>query len=791
MPASFRSSTILGFVQRSSSRHAAVCVLLACVILSIVHPVHGDEALAPVAGTPVQAAAESTLRDAIQMVQPSVVTIRVKGRDGDEIGVGTGFVINAVTAASTNSRDGQAAGQLDEQGEDLLIATNFHVITEGRPFTVHDHQDNPLSVLAVQASDVKQDLAIIRVQDPGNLKPLQLADSAQTQQGTRVLAFGNPHGMKNSVVEGIISATQMIEGRELLQMAMPIEPGNSGGPLVGFDGRVHGIVNMKSAIENNIGFAIPVAELQQLIDNPNPVSISRWVNRGTLSTDRWTALFGANWQQRGGRIIASGVGKGFGGRSLLLSKNDTPELPFEVAVSVRLNDESGAAGLTFHSDGNDKHYGFYPSAGQVRLTCFRGPSVYSWQVLREIKTKHYHPGQWNDLKVRLEKGSIKCFVNGHLVIESTDRQLTSGKIGLAKFRTTQPEFKGFRFGSQLSTTELSDEANQWLSELQASPSQVDQVTTQNIIDLGQSGELASREIVQQATELERQADQLRRLAKDVRRANTIEKLERLLEINAQDQLLEGALLIAAIDYPDLDRDAYRARIDEMANEILGSVSESDTVIRKREALHDYLFNQNGFHGSRSEYYHPANSHLNRVIDDREGLPITLSVLYMELGRRIGIEVQGVGMPGHFIVRHVIDEDEQQLIDVFERGATMSLQQARRNIAMYTGRPMVEQDLRANTAVEILTRMLNNLTGIAGRNEDGESLLAYLDAIIAINPDDIQRRMMRAQLHGFTGRAKRGIEQIDKMLKDDTVGLDRSAAVRLRNALQERLADTTH
>lgn len=722
-----------------------------------------------------------SLRSAIKKVKRSVVTIRVQGRDGDELGIGTGFIIS-VSPSDVETVGDDAART---ENKSALIATNFHVITQGRPFTVQTSQGNQLTVLAVQASDVKRDLAIVRVQDPGNLEALELVGKELTPQGTRVLAFGNPHGMKNSVVEGIVSATQIIEGRELLQMAMPIEPGNSGGPLVDLQGRVHGIVNMKSAIEDNLGFAIPVSELKQLIETPNPVLISRWVKRGTLPADQWTPLFGANWQQRGGRIIASGLGKGFGGRSLLLSNAKTPKLPFEVAVSVRLDDESGAAGLAFHSDGNHKHYGFYPSAGKLRLTCFRGPSVYSWQVLREITTAYYHPDQWNDLKVRLENGNIKCFVNGHLVIEIIDRQLTQGKIGLAKFRDTRPEFKGFRVGPELTSPGLTDAAKQWLSMLQESAAHVDQVTSQQIDDLAQSGDLASREIVQQAALLERQADQLRRLAKDVRRAETIQQLEQLHLIDQDDQLLEGTLLIASVDYPDLDRDAYRSRIDEMATEILAKTNEADSAISKRDALHDYLFNQNGFHGSRSEYYHPANSHLNRVIDDREGLPITLAVLYMELGRRIGIEIEGVGMPGHFIVRHVVDDEEQQLIDVFERGSLMSRQQARQAIAMYTGRPMNDDDLRANTANEILTRMLNNLTGIAGRNEDGEALLAYLDAIVAINPSDTQRRIMRAQLCGFTGRINQGIEQLNNLLDENAPGLDRSAASRLRNALQDR------
>ena len=137
---------------------------------------------------------------------------------------------------------------------------------------------------------------------------------------------------------------------------------------------------------------------------------------------------------------------------------------------VRLNDESGAAGLVFHSDGKDRHYGFYPSAGRMRLTCFLGASVYSWQILQEVETEHYLPEQWNQLKVHVEKGKIECFVNGHLVIESRDSQLTQGKVGLAKFRDTEPEFSGFQVGVELPDPKLTESAAEQRMVEEHSPS---------------------------------------------------------------------------------------------------------------------------------------------------------------------------------------------------------------------------------------------------------------------------------------------------------------------------------
>lgn len=700
-------------------------------------------------------------RPLIAKIRPSVMTIRVSGRDGDAIGLGTGFVI-------------------DSTG---LIATNFHVIDEGRPFTIETAAGKQLQVLSVEASNRVSDLVLLRV-DPGNetLTAIEFAAPNSCEQGTRVLAFGNPLGLEGSVVEGIVSAQREVDGRPLLQLAMPVEPGNSGGPLVDLDGRVHGIINMKSAIDDNLGFAIPIDQLVTLRDNPNPISFDRWVRLGKMNEERWTTLLGADWQQRNGRITARGLGSGFGGRALCLLKSDLPKQPFEFSVEVRLDDEAGAAGLVFHSDGHDRHYGFYPSGGRLRLTCFLGPSVYSWQVLEEVDSEYYLPNQWNQLKVRVDNARIQCFVNGHLVIESTDTQLTEGQVGLAKFRDTKPEFKRFDVGTELPNEVMSESAQKWLTQLADLPVGIYALGAEQIKGLGESSEESSRELLRRAAMLELQAKQFRQVASDVQQMATIQRLSKLAETNADERLLQGALLIAALDNPDIDIEAYKDRIDEMVGEVRVDLPVDATSVQKRASLHRYLFDENGFHGSRSEYYHPANSHLNRVIDDREGLPITMSILYMELAQRLGLRTEGVGLPGHFVVKHVIDENESQLIDVFDRGKLLTRDEAADIVVQQTRRPLRDDDLRGSTSTEILTRVLNNLLGIAGNGKDAEALLRYTEALVAINPEVTNFRMMRAQLRGITGRHTAAREELNWLLENDPPDLDRELVERMRAAL---------
>lgn len=700
-------------------------------------------------------------------VQPSIVTISVKGRDGDELSVGTGFVI-------------AASGR---------IVTNAHVIGEGRAFTVELRSGRTLPVLSIESMDSNADLAVIQV-DVGDqpLKPIPLSDQTPAP-GVRVAAFGNPLGLRNSVVEGVVSAVREVQGRDLIQLAMPTQPGNSGGPLVDLKGEVRGIINMKSAIDDNLGFAIPVAQLIPILNAPHPVQYTRWVTLGQLDPKKWQTLFGATWRQTGGLISAEGAGNGFGGRSLCLYRDPTPQLPIDVTVDVRLDDESGAAGIAFFSDGGDQHYGFYPSNGNLRLTCFKGPSVYSWEVLADRPSKYYRPGEWNRLRVRLEKNRLQCFVNDELVVESNDQQLKSGAVGLVKFRDTNPSFRRFAIGEDLASPSLSKTQRELIDEILLESLSIDDQSQETLGALAASDQAVSRELRKQASLLEIKISQMRRLADDVKLQSTLSSLRSVLSDRSSDEhLLRGALWIAKLDNEETDPQSYVQQVERMAEEIAAAIPETSDPREKRQALDRYLFEENGFHGGRTEYYHPANSHLDRVIDDREGLPITLSILYMELAKRIGLNFEGVGLPGHFVVRHVISETESELIDVFERGRVVSQEETKQRVISAINRPMMPEDVRPQSDTEILIRVLNNLLGTARRNSDTEAYRRYCEALVSIMPDEPEYRIMRSQARAMTERYSGAIDDVDWLIERIPEGANRDQARRLKDSLiadQER------
>jgi len=680
-----------------------------------------------------------------EVSRPSIVTITQIGRGGSQEALGAGFVIAA----------------------DGLIATNRHVIGNARRINVRLSDGSTHEVTAVHATDPNFDLAILRIAKQG-LKPLDLGDSEKIKQGQQVIAIGHPQGLQYSVVEGVVSAVREVEGAKMIQLAIPIEQGNSGGPLLDRQGRVQGILTLKSAVTENLGYAHPVNQLKLLIANPNPVPMSRWLTIGVIDSRAWKPLMGSQWTQHAGVIQSEEGGDGFGGRALCIKKDETPGMSFEAAVTVKLDDESGAAGLAFCSDGGDQHYGFYPSAGKLRLTRFNGSDVFSWTILADVPSAAYKKGDWNTLRVHVDDEKIQCFVNDKLVTEQSDSTLRGGQVGLCKFRQTKAQFKGFRTGSDLRTRELSDQLATKLktdvdSFLQKSSAR-DQAVEKLLIEPA-----AARLVLQERAKLlEDQAADLRRLEKDVHREAVTRELVRSLQRPGdQAELLRAGLLIAKHDNPEVDVEASMRVMDRMVEELKKDPALKKGTPAAAARLTKYLFEENGFHGSRGDDISDlSNSYLNEVLDDREGIPITLSIVYLELARRLGISgIYGVSLPGRFMLGYDEVEGkakEQRLIDVFNRGKILSPVEAEALIFRSTGSPVDEKQMQPTTPRAMILRMLYSMTSFVKKPAQS---LPYLDLILAIDPDSSQERLNRALTRMKTNNVTGARKDLEKLMED--------------------------
>lgn len=700
-----------------------ICRAIAVAILGLATMSYGQDkpADATIAANS-DAGMEKTVQQLASIAKKSVVVVTFRGRDGERQGLGSGFII-------------------DPEG---LIATNLHVIGEGRPISVELHDGRKFDVTAVEATERSQDLAILRI-DARNLPALPLGNSDELQDGQPIVAIGNPVGLERSVVSGVLSGRREIDGRTMLQVAMPIERGNSGGPLLDLRGHVHGILTLKSLKTENLGFAMPVNALKPLIATPNPVPMKRWYTIGVLDPEEWNALPGGRWRQRAGRLLVDGRGGGLGGRSLCLSTMEAPALPFEMAVEVKFDPNDGAAGLVFHADGGDKHYGFYPSNGGVRLSRFDGPDVYAWKVLREIRTPHLNKTGWNWLKVRVEKDRIRCYVNDELVIEDEDVAYTTGKVGLCKFRQTEAEFKGFHVAPTISRSQPTADTLDRVSKVIAQLATESNLSTA-AESLTSDGDDAIAILEAQAVKLELQAARARKLAASLQLKQTLNEFQKVL--TAKDDridLLRAGLLISRLDNPELELDSYIKDVERHARRALADLPGNANEADKLAALNRYLFEEQGFHGSRTDYDNRSNSYLNEVLDDREGLPITLAVLYIEIARHMGLNVVGVGLPRHFIVRHEPREGSAQLIDVFERGKLLSKDDAKKKFESLSDEPWQDSYLETTPARAVLERMLRNLLNTAAETEDAERMLRYVQATLIIKPDSDRDRFFRAVL----------------------------------------------
>jgi S1-C subfamily serine protease/regulator of sirC expression with transglutaminase-like and TPR domain len=703
---------------------------------------------------------EKSVEALAQSTRQSVVVISHFGRDGKEDGIGAGFIV------SSNG----------------LVATSLHVIGEARPITLQLADGQRYEATEIYAWDRKLDLAVVRI-NAGKTPALPLGDSDALKQGTPVVAMGNPLGLERSIVQGVVSATRDFDGVEMIQLAIPIEPGNSGGPLLDMQGRVQGLLTLKSAVTANLGFAMPVNALKALLRKPNPVPMDRWLAIASLDLKQWTPLFGARWSQKAGRIQVEGQGDGFGGRSLCLAKKSVPKLPYEIAVTVRLEDEAGAAGLAFAADGDQKHYGFYPSGGQLRLTRFDGPTVFTWTILQQTGSVHYHPGQWNTLKVRVEKEKIRCFVNDQLVIESDDHALAGGQVGLAKFRDTKASFRNFRIGTNLPSASPAPAQEmaaltKEIQQLGASPD------AETIASLQSHAGLSRSILAERAGQLEQQAASLRKLASHIHYQAVQEELVALFRApEEQVDLFHAALLVSKLDNPDLDVEAYRTSLSEMARELSARLSAKSADAVKLAALTKYLFTDNGFHGSRTDYYNRANSYINEVLDEREGLPITLSVLFLELARRIGLQtVAGVSLPGHFVVKYIPARGQEQLIDVFDGGKPLTRAAANELVLNFTSAPLKDEQLKSAGKRDIIIRMLQNLLRAAQQRESTADSLRYLDVIVALAPDAPLERYSRALLRLRSGDSPGAKADFKWLLDNQPAEIDLERLMELYHSL---------
>jgi regulator of sirC expression with transglutaminase-like and TPR domain len=228
----------------------------------------------------------------------------------------------------------------------------------------------------------------------------------------------------------------------------------------------------------------------------------------------------------------------------------------------------------------------------------------------------------------------------------------------------------------------------------------------------------------------------------------VQKLRQALQNGSSPVTLDiAALELASIEFPGLDFESSLFRLNHFAELVRSRLNPQTSGLDFIRYLNELLFDSLQFRGNESDYYDPRNSCLNAVLSRRLGIPISLSVVYMEIARRLGRPVSGVGLPGHFIVAYD-DGDSRYWIDPFHRGRILTFEDC-----CVLARDAAGVDLRSNptllssvTPRQILVRMLTNLKTIYLKGRALDKARQVLDLLIVAYPDDAEEHRLRGLIH---------------------------------------------
>jgi regulator of sirC expression with transglutaminase-like and TPR domain len=254
----------------------------------------------------------------------------------------------------------------------------------------------------------------------------------------------------------------------------------------------------------------------------------------------------------------------------------------------------------------------------------------------------------------------------------------------------------------------------------------------------------------------------------------------------QMDLGRAALAIGTHQYPDLNIEDCLSQLDRLAEGVEVRLGTKKNPYRTIAALNTVLFKELGFEGNRAEYYDPKNSFLNDVIARKRGIPISLSVVYIEVARRVGLSLAGVGFPGHFLVKYQ-DGDVEIIIDPFNGGEILGGEDLEKLLdRLYRGQVPYQPEFVAGLGKrDILRRMLHNLKMIYVQQGDALKALSILDYLLILEPTAAGELRDRALLYIKLECYAQAIDDLENYLSLSP-GADDAATVRAKiDSLKQR------
>ncbi|HET8942052.1 MAG TPA: tetratricopeptide repeat protein [Rudaea sp.] len=232
-------------------------------------------------------------------------------------------------------------------------------------------------------------------------------------------------------------------------------------------------------------------------------------------------------------------------------------------------------------------------------------------------------------------------------------------------------------------------------------------------------------------------------------------------------LFSTALLIAKDEYPALDRIDYETRLHDYTRRLRTLLKDADRVPAQLRCMNDFLFDELGFRGDDRDYYDPRNSYLNDVLDRRLGNPISLAIVQIELAQRLGVPLQGVSFPGHFLVRLPLDEGIV-ILDPFQKGRSLDATELRQRARSH----LLDHDIDDSSLARmlepashraILTRMLRNLKGVYAERSEWDKALRCCDRLVTLDPHQPLEYRDRGQCYLNLGHVRAARDDLQRYL----------------------------
>lgn len=251
---------------------------------------------------------------------------------------------------------------------------------------------------------------------------------------------------------------------------------------------------------------------------------------------------------------------------------------------------------------------------------------------------------------------------------------------------------------------------------------------------------------------------------DDHRARVRRGLAGVLDQDGAIDIVEAALWISAEEYPNLEVERELERVRIISAEGARRVFELTNPFARLDGLQGYFYGELGFRGNLENYNDPQNCHLNEVLNRRLGIPITLSILFMDLARAAGFQACGVGLPGHFVVRLTYGE-RGLLVDPFHGGQVITAEDCRQLVARTTGRASLfrPEILEGTDERSMLGRLLRNIKHIHVEREDYTRALATVEQLLMLRPDDPTEIRDRGFLQAHLGRPAAAIDDLEAYL----------------------------